>query len=137
MYIKGLTARELENCVDNLQSKYFGNVFMFGFIDQADKYFFNNKSKYFQRSFKIKLKPERSKAAGTIWYQRYGKKRAVCACCWHVFRDFFIEIYNTNPNAKIITAYARYKNKDHFYETYPNTRNKMRHDQGCDCRDEE
>lgn len=48
-------------------------------------------------------------------------RRRLRSCCWHAHRDWMIALYDINPNVIIQTRMARYKNREHFHETYPGT----------------
>lgn len=50
-----------------------------------------------------------------------GGQRRVAAVCWHVYRDVLIEVFDTNPKAKVRTAYAKYLGRESFYEEFPKT----------------
>jgi len=66
------------------------------------------------------------------WRQTYKKvapfmrkatdsERAIGAVCWHGFRDFFIKLFELEPQAHARTAFAFYKGKDSFLKLYPET----------------
>lgn len=58
---------------------------------------------------------------GRISSNPYGGERCINAVCWHGFRDFFRGLYEKDPDAIIITAFARYEGRDDFEDTYPDS----------------
>jgi hypothetical protein len=69
------------------------------------------------------------KKDGYSRYQRtsvsyFGAGRKVAAVCWHGYRDYMIEVFNRDPNARIKTAFADYKGIESFRELYPATGHK-------------
>lgn len=47
--------------------------------------------------------------------------RRINAVCWHGYRDALIEVFNTNPDAKVRTAMAKYLGRESFYQEFPRT----------------
>ena len=47
--------------------------------------------------------------------------RKVAAVCWHGHRDFMIEVYKRDPDARIKSAFADYRGVADFREKYPKT----------------
>jgi hypothetical protein len=60
---------------------------------------------------------------------KFGKERKVWAVCWHGHRDFMIELFRYNPNAKLTSSPLNgpssivYDGKEDFYNKYENTYN--------------
>jgi hypothetical protein len=47
--------------------------------------------------------------------------RKVSAACWHAHRDIMQVIFNSNPDALLVTALARYDGKQDFEYSFPTT----------------
>ena len=118
MIVKGLTASELKMAFDNILELYGNNVYMRAVMYHKPYDSFYAKGKYNQRKFNVRAFPTYSGALGSIYITRNNRKRKVKACCAHVFRDFFREIYKINPKARIKTAYFTYKSKEDFEQNY-------------------
>ena len=61
-------------------------------------------------------------------YQRHGftitsagKYRRINAVCWHGYRDMMAALYELDPNARIKTSMADYRNKLDFENRYEET----------------
>ena len=72
---------------------------------------------------KLILGTERTTYKKITHYQRKSphSERAICAVCWHGFRDFFLHLYELAPRARCRTAYANYGDKEGFLNKYPQT----------------
>ncbi len=76
------------------------------------------------KGFRVKLYPMHFK--GIVPYQRksasfFSQNRKVHAVCWHGFRDFFRAVYAIEPEAVFSTAFATYRGRDNFEETFSQT----------------
>jgi hypothetical protein len=47
--------------------------------------------------------------------------RRINATCWHGYRDALIAVFDTNPDAKVRTAMAKYLGRESFYAEFPKT----------------
>lgn len=47
--------------------------------------------------------------------------RKVASVCWHGYRDYMIEIFKRDPEARIKTAFADYRGVEDFKDKYPDT----------------
>jgi len=57
-------------------------------------------------------------------YQRrstHNQDRACAALCWHGFRDFYMALFELQPEAHTHSALATYRGKESFYLTYEAT----------------
>jgi hypothetical protein len=50
-----------------------------------------------------------------------GTRRKVASVCWHGYRDYMLEVFERDPDARIKTAWADYKGVQGFRELYPAT----------------
>jgi hypothetical protein len=49
------------------------------------------------------------------------RPHGIASACWHAGGKFFRELFNLNPNGKIITALARYDGMSGFNDNFPAT----------------
>jgi hypothetical protein len=73
-----------------------------------------------QTRWRVKLSPyplthPRHDRRSEVYNRRTG--RYVQTLSWHTFRRFFLALWHLRPDTVIITAYARYDNRSHFYAT--------------------
>ena len=47
--------------------------------------------------------------------------RRIAAVCWHGFRDFYRALFESTPDAIVVSALARYEGSDDFEAVYPST----------------
>jgi hypothetical protein len=80
------------------------------------------------RALRFTLRPDRSlgKLGGDYKYQRtsssgFHPDRKVFAVCWHGHRDFMLEVFKCNPEARIKTMWADYKDREDFLDKYEAT----------------
>lgn len=135
MIIKGLTECQLNDAILQISPKYMFNVYLSAIPHHTEASPFHCRGKYNEKKFRVRLSPNSSSGVGTIFRHRV-KKTRIHACCSHVFRDFIRELYNINPNARVITAYVTYKSKDDFEQKYEDVM--IRFDSrriGCYCQE--
>lgn len=91
-------------------------------------------------------------SAGRVVYGRRGfsrtkngERRALCGCvCWHGHRDFMLGVFEANPTAIIVSAFARYDGRENFERLYHDTGDRQvgsQYDPAyysdlCDCDDD-
>ncbi len=79
------------------------------------------------RAYSFGLRPSGPKDTyGNYRYQRlsaswYNDTRRVHAVCWHGHRDFMIELFELDPDARVKTAIADYRGKADFEQKFPDT----------------
>lgn len=104
--ITNATQKELELALKRVNKTYKNNI-KFKRLDQKTKNRIN-----------FTLTVHSSKGLGG----RIGHTgRKICACCWHGYRDFLKELFEINPNIKVISCHANYDGKDGFYQNFPDT----------------
>lgn len=87
---------------------------------------------------RVVVKDSRGAGARRSWSGRHGKW-----ACWHAYRDVLVELFETNPDARIRTALTVYNGRDDFEASYPATAYKnvgsmiqpAYMDELCDCTD--
>ena len=81
-------------------------------------------------------------------YRKVGRGGATVPgrVCWHGHRDFFRALFELVPGATVKTGLATYRGKEHFEQTYRDTRGASGTSGGfigfvghevCDCEDDE
>jgi len=80
------------------------------------------------RAFSFGLRPDVSlgRSEGDYKYQRtsasgFNADRRVFAVCWHGHRDFMIELFKRDPDARLKTMWADYKGRDSFEDNFEAT----------------
>jgi hypothetical protein len=98
------TQKELNQAL-NLTNKQYKNNVDFVHIRPVSKT---------RLSFRLRVKKSHG-PGGKIGFSG----RHTIAACYHLHRDFMINLFNLNPTAKIISCQARYDGKDDFNVKYP------------------
>lgn len=73
--------------------------------------------------------------------RRSWQGRRINAACWHAYRDALQELFNTEPDAKVSTAFAKYHGAEQFSEKFPATGwanigsmvQPVQYREACDC----
>jgi len=75
------------------------------------------------RALRFGIRPTGERIDGDYKYQRVGHRneRRVFAVCWHGHRDFMRAAFRINPEARILTMWADYKNSEVFEDIFPDT----------------
>lgn len=78
------------------------------------------------RAIRCRILPTGMRLNGDYKYQRtsasgFHADRRVHAVCWHGYRDFMLAVYKRNPDARIKTMFADYRNETDFIAKYPET----------------
>lgn len=105
MLITGLTDSQLTTAKNIADSKYGGNIMM-------------ELTRLSNTRYRVKLRAVSSKVNGA---RRSWSGRRSIALCWHAFRDFMVECFNINPNARIQTSMETYRGVDDFRDKYIST----------------
>jgi hypothetical protein len=74
------------------------------------------------RTFLVRLTSLDNDGPGVkVYCWSQGGKRRGPSCCWHAHRDFIRAVFSLNPDARVKTAFAMYRDKDNFEQTYERT----------------
>jgi hypothetical protein len=146
--IRGLTADEIRECLFRLNqdTAYSGNIEFVrqhykvpnpDYNPERDESWHKNNyvadelrplNKRGDR-FSARLKVRSARRPGSRVSQErwsyYGpvdvRQKRINSACWHAHRDFLAEVFDVNPEAKVISALATYDGRDDFERKFPNT----------------
>ena len=107
MKVKGITTNELHAIVLQVSTfLYDGNLMFNREPDRIGNFL----------HFTLRVKDSSGKGA-----HRSASGRRTVSACWHAHRDVMYHIFETNPEAILVSALARYNGRDDFGIKFPMT----------------
>lgn len=123
MDIRGLTEEQIRDAFVASNAKHGGNV---EFVTQWTKEYrmadlrpLNKRGDRFSARLKVVSARRPGARVGVSYSGEPGRR--INAACWHVHRDFLREIFDINPDAKVVSALATYDGQADFESKFPGT----------------
>lgn len=108
MDIRGITFDQMQSIVRNVSAEYYGgNIILHPDAKPLGKSGFRGR---------IVTRTSTGSGARRSWSGRRGRW-----ACWHAYRDVMMEVFETSPDAVIVTALATYRGQAGFLTDYPAT----------------
>lgn len=124
MDIRGLNEQQIRDVLAATNEKHGGNI---EFVSQYTKDYrttelrpLNKRGNRYSARLKVKSASRPGARVGVkSWSGEPGRR--INAACWHVHRDFLREVFDINPDAKVISALATYNGEEDFEDKFPDT----------------